>query len=87
MRRCAETGSDQHATAACDRQLEERRPMYMADRERHPLTPPTNLLFRFTPTEAQQLPSARLDCPTTSTNEDPTNTKTNRPQQTEELKS
>ena len=86
MRRCAETGSDQHATAACDRQLEERRPMYTADRERHPLAP-NYLLFRFTPTEAQELPSARLDCPMTSTDEDPTNTKTNRPRQTEDLKS
>ena len=86
MCRCAETGSEQHATAACDRQLEERRPMYTADRERHPLAP-NYLLFRFTPTEAQELPSARLDCPTTSTDEDPTNTKTNRPRQTEDLKS
>ena len=86
MRRCAETGSEQHATAACDRQLEERRPMYTADRERHPLTP-KYLLFRFTPTEAQERPSARLDCPTTSTDEDPTNTKTNHPRQTEDIKS
>ena len=86
MRRCAKTGSNQHATAACARQLEERRPMYTANRERHPLTP-NYLLFRFTPTEAQELPSARLDCPTTSTDEDPTNTKTNHLRQTEDIKS
>ena len=86
MRRCAETGSEQHATAACDRQLEERRPMYTADHERHPLAP-HYLLFQFTPTEAQELPSACLDCPTTSTDEDPTNMKTNCPRQTEDIKS
>ena len=86
MRRCAETGSDQHATAACARQLEERCPLYTADCQQHPLAP-HYLLFQFTPTEAQELLSARLDCPMTLTDEDPTNTKTNCPRQTEELKS